>query len=63
MVLDSDTFEEWDIGITPNNPCGFEGYIEKIEELKIKTGLDEAVVTGLLWEAWGRFSVKNLRAQ
>lgn len=46
MVLDSDTFEEWDIGITPNNPCGFEGYIEKIEELKIKTGLDEAVVTG-----------------
>lgn len=46
MVLDSDTFEEWDTGITENNPCDFNGYIEKIEELRLKTGLDEAVITG-----------------
>ena len=46
MVLDSGTFEEWDVGIKEKNPCGFEGYPEKLRELKSKTGLDEAIVTG-----------------
>ena len=28
------------------NPCDFEGYIQKTADLKSKTGLDEAIVTG-----------------
>ena len=29
MVIDKDTFEEWDTGIEEKNPCDFEGYIQK----------------------------------
>lgn len=46
MVVDKNTFEEWDEGIKESNPCQFEGYSEKIVSLKAKTGLDEAIVTG-----------------
>ena len=46
MVIDKDTFEEWDTGIEEKNPCDFEGYIQKTADLKSKTGLDEAIVTG-----------------
>ncbi len=46
MVIDADTFEEWDTDIETSNPCNFEGYEEKVNKLKKLTGLDEAVVTG-----------------
>lgn len=46
MVCDPDTFEEWDIGMDVNNPCGYDGYEEKVENLRKNTGLDEAVITG-----------------
>ena len=46
MVIDDGTFEEWDTNITPSNPMEYPGYIEKIEILKDKTGLDDAIVTG-----------------
>ena len=50
MVLDKDTFEEWDAkideGERPENPLDFRGYTEKVEALRVKTGLDEAVITG-----------------
>ena len=42
--------DEWDAkideGERPENPLDFRGYTEKVEVLREKTGLDEAVVTG-----------------
>ncbi len=50
LVTDAGTFEEWDAkigeGERPENPLDFRGYTEKVEALRVKTGLDEAVVTG-----------------
>lgn len=46
MIADEDTFEEWDKELTGQNPMGYKGYEEKIQSLKEKTGLNEAVVTG-----------------
>ena len=50
LVTDAGSFEEWDAkideGERPKNPLGFRGYTEKVEALREKTGLDEAVVTG-----------------
>lgn len=46
MVIDKETFTEWDKEICSNNPCDFKGYPEKLEKLKSSTGLEEAVVTG-----------------
>ncbi len=48
MIADSDSFEEWDKGLQTRNPLQFKGYEEKLDKLKEKTGLDEAVVTGKL---------------
>ena len=46
MIADSGTFEEWDKDLTGENPLGYKGYEEKLEGLRQKTGLKEAVVTG-----------------
>ena len=50
LVTDAGSFEEWDAkideGERPENPLDFRGYTEKVEALRVKTGLDEAVVTG-----------------
>lgn len=46
MIVDKGSFTEWDVGITSDNPMNFKNYPEKLEALKEKTGLDEAVVTG-----------------
>lgn len=46
MVADEGTFEEWDKGLETKNPLNYKGYPEKLENLKEKTGLDEAVITG-----------------
>lgn len=46
MIADSGTFEEWDTGLTSGNPLNYRGYEEKVQTLREKTGLDEAVVTG-----------------
>ena len=50
LVTDAGSFEEWDTkideGERPENPLDFRGYTEKVEALRVKTGLDEAVVTG-----------------
>lgn len=48
MIADPDSFEEWDKGLQTRNPLQFKGYEEKLDNLKEKTGLDEAVVTGKL---------------
>ncbi len=47
MVIDEDTFEEWDQELETTNPLQYAGYERKIEDLRIKTGLDEAVITGV----------------
>lgn len=46
MVADAGTFVQWDTGLTFENPLHYKGYKEKIDALREKTGLDEAVITG-----------------
>lgn len=46
MLADEGTFEEWDRGMATKNPLNFKGYEEKIEGLREKTNLEEAIVTG-----------------
>lgn len=46
MTVDADSFEEWDAQMEFVNPLEFKGYEEKVKDIKEKTGLFEAVVTG-----------------
>lgn len=46
FVADEGSFEEWDQGLQTKNPLEYKGYPEKLDGLKEKTGLDEAVITG-----------------
>ncbi|MDO4633659.1 MAG: acetyl-CoA carboxylase, carboxyltransferase subunit beta [Eubacteriales bacterium] len=45
-VADAGTFEEWDWDLMGGNPLDFPGYDEKIAAARLKTGLQEAVITG-----------------
>lgn len=45
MLLDPDTFEELNDSLKSTNPLDFEGYPQKLEQLRRTTGLKEAVVT------------------
>lgn len=47
QIADKDTFQEIGENITTKNPLEFEGYMKKIETLKEKTKLDEAVKCGI----------------
>ncbi|MEY8461727.1 acetyl-CoA carboxylase, carboxyltransferase subunit beta [Streptococcus merionis] len=47
LTVDEGSFEELFTGIETKNPLNFPGYSEKIASTKEKTGLDEAVMTGL----------------
>ena len=46
MIADEGSFEEWDKEMDFANPLDFKGYEEKIESLKERTHLNEAIVTG-----------------
>lgn len=46
MILDTDSFTEWNAGLETSDPLDFPGYQKKINHLKKLTGLDEAVITG-----------------
>lgn len=46
MVLDSGSFEEWDIDLETQNPLNFPDYEKKVSTMQQNTGLSEAVVTG-----------------
>ncbi len=46
MLVDKNSFEEWDAHMEEKNPLSYKGYGEKLRALREKTGLDEAVVTG-----------------
>ena len=47
QVIDDGTFEEFNINVTTDNPLNMDDYIKKLETLKEKTGLDEAVKCGI----------------
>ncbi|MFC4651557.1 acetyl-CoA carboxylase, carboxyltransferase subunit beta [Lactococcus nasutitermitis] len=47
IIADENSFEELFTGIETKNPLDFPGYPEKLAATKAKTGLDEAVLTGL----------------
>ena len=47
MLADEESIKEWDTGLTSGNPLHYKGYEDKVEALREKTGLDEAVTTGL----------------
>lgn len=47
FTLDADTFEEWDAGLPETDPLAFPGYLDKIDMQRHKTGLEEAVCTGV----------------
>lgn len=46
MTADVHSFEEWDAGLCGGNPLDFPEYEEKLEQLRAKTGLADAVLTG-----------------
>ncbi|WP_353893969.1 acetyl-CoA carboxylase carboxyltransferase subunit alpha [Proteinivorax hydrogeniformans] len=47
QIIDQGTWTEINENIKSQNPLDFEGYPEKIKGLEEKTGLDEAVVSGI----------------
>lgn len=47
MVADKQSFEEWDTGLQTANPLEYPGYPEKLDGLKEKLHIDEAVTTGV----------------
>lgn len=46
MTVDEGSFEEWDKDMVSRNPLGYRGYEEKLDSVRLKTGLQEAIVTG-----------------
>lgn len=46
MLVDEDSFQEINSEFFSTNPLNFPSYDDKLKEAKIKTGLNEAVVTG-----------------
>ena len=47
QIIDEGTFEEFALDIATDNPLQMEDYIKKLESLREKTGLDEAVKCGI----------------
>ncbi len=46
QIVDEGTFRETDPGLTSVDPLEFPGYAEKLEQVREKSGLNEAVITG-----------------
>ncbi|MCT8977565.1 acetyl-CoA carboxylase, carboxyltransferase subunit beta [Clostridium sp. CX1] len=46
LIIDKDTFVEFDKGMKTANPIAFEGYEEKIQKMNRNTNINEAVITG-----------------
>ena len=47
LLADRGSFSERDAGMTSGDPLGFEDYREKLEGAREKTGLDDAVLSGV----------------
>lgn len=46
IIVDKNSFEEMDDTLCSQNPLEFEGYQEKLDQYKERTGQNEAVITG-----------------
>jgi len=49
LVIDADSFEEWDADVVSRDPLGFSDtrpYRERLADARERTGLGEAVLTG-----------------
>lgn len=46
LLSDSGTFRERDYGLKTDDPLGFEGYGERVEKARKKSGLNDAIVIG-----------------
>ncbi len=46
LIIDDGTFEAWDTDIAFRNPIDFPDYEEKVQTIKDKLDMDEAVITG-----------------
>lgn len=46
QIIDEGTFSEFDLNLPDNNPLNLEEYVKKLELLREKTGIDEAVKCG-----------------
>jgi acetyl-CoA carboxylase carboxyl transferase subunit beta len=47
LLTDGGSFEERDKGMAARDPLGFKGYADRLEEARKKTGLADAVVSGV----------------
>jgi acetyl-CoA carboxylase carboxyl transferase subunit beta len=47
LLIDKASFEERDRGMVAGDPLRFESYAQRLEEARRKTGLDDAVVSGV----------------
>ena len=47
MIADAGTFLEWDKEMEFKNPLDFPGYEKKLSAIREKTGLSEAIITGI----------------
>lgn len=47
LTIDEKSFVDWDNDLDEKNPINFPDYLAKIDTMREKTGLDEAVITGL----------------
>ncbi len=47
QIIDKFTFEEFDLSNESSNPLGMNDYVKKLDALREKTGLDEAVKCGI----------------
>ncbi|MBP2033839.1 acetyl-CoA carboxylase carboxyl transferase subunit beta [Clostridium algifaecis] len=46
LIMDADSFEEFDVNMESANPIGFDGYEKKLKNMIEKSGIKEAVITG-----------------
>ena len=46
LIIDEGTFQKFDLEIETSNPLGLEDYPKKLNSLRERTGLDEAVICG-----------------
>ena len=46
QIVDENTFKPFDLNVKTSNPLNIDGYIKKIDVLREKTGIDEAVLCG-----------------
>lgn len=47
MICDADSFKEMDESLKTTNPIQFPGYRKKLDMMKHRTGLEDAIVTGI----------------